>query len=78
LSTTTTEHDGHITIVRTQSNVRDDYIVVSLIDPETNRSIKVEITPHDFAMAVTGRSEVPCKIRSRAVREGRSPREKKS
>lgn len=63
--TETEEVEGKLSIVRTTSNARDDYITVELhLEGEVT---KAEISLADFAYAVTGMSLVPVKVRKRLL-----------
>jgi hypothetical protein len=51
---------GTLSISRTTSNVVDPYVKLEIRDGDARRVIRVEMTMEDFALALTGRSDVPC------------------
>lgn len=51
-----------LTISRTVSSHGPDYISMRVkLAGDAGQFVDVEITPEDFALALTGRSETPCK-----------------
>lgn len=58
---------GKLTISRTQSNQEDDCITIKL-DQEGGETIFVKVDLAQFTLALTGWSEVPCEVRTRAKR----------
>ncbi len=52
---------GKLSVTRTQSNERDDYMSLQLITDDN--VVRVDMEPHDFALALTGKAEQPCRVR---------------
>lgn len=61
--------DATITIARVTSNERDDFVTIRVKIPSTEKGrgalyYSVQMEPADFAYALTGRAETPCKVGS--------------
>ena len=55
--------EAAITISKVTSNVKEEYIQIHIISRKEKAHFIAEITPKDFALAITGLSYRPCDFR---------------
>lgn len=56
-------NEGTVIITRITSNMRPDCIRITLSDDKARSLASFELTPEQFALALTGKSDVPCEWR---------------
>jgi hypothetical protein len=54
--------DKKLSIARVNSSAGADYITIELCNGDFTREVLIKLSLGDFAMALTGRSYVPCDV----------------